>query len=126
MDPAAAIAAGSRYSQTAVRNLALVQRPIAAASAGTGLAPLGTAARTLGRSVTALVVGVSVLRGAGIVANGGPAALVNTQEGRSALLGGVGGVLILCPTPATQLGGAGALALAAANEFGWLGGLNRL
>lgn len=119
IDAGAAITTGATYSAAAARNLGLVQAPVSAAARGLAtVSPLQTAARFLSRTLSFVVIGASAMQGARIVEQDGYRALIHTREGRGAVLGTVGGALLLIPTPATQLGGAAVLAVSAANEFG--------
>jgi hypothetical protein len=65
-----------------------------------------------------IVIGASVLKGEQMVKQDGVRSLVNTQDGRGAVLGAVGGSLMLMPFPPAQLGAAVVMAGAAANGLG--------
>jgi hypothetical protein len=104
---------------TAVHSsLEAVKKPLEAAAGGTRMSGLQRAVSVLGKSLAGVVVVTSALQGARIVSGGGPAALLETKQGRAAVLGATGGALALTPVPPLQLAGAVVLAGAAANEFG--------
>lgn len=114
-----AIDLSATYAPIVARDASLATAPITAASRGlTHVSPLVTAARWLSRGLGVVIVGASAIQGAKIVSDSGYSALIHSRQGRAAVLGALGGSLMLIPTPATQLGGAGVLALSAANEFG--------
>lgn len=115
----AGLETATAYAPTVARNVGLVSAPVSAASRGLAtVSPLTTAARFLGRTLGIVVVGTSIFAGVKVVKDNGYGALIHSRQGRAAVLGAVGGSLLLVPTPATQLGGAAVLTLSAVNEFG--------
>lgn len=122
----AVIDAGASVTNTAATGLGAVSRPVSAAAAGMRtVSPLHTAAKFLGRTLSIVVLGAGVIKGAQIVKDQGAGALIHSKDGRGAVLGALGGGLLLIPTPVTQLGGAGVLTLSAVNEFGLLKFMDR-
>ena len=77
----------------------------------------------LSRTLPLVAIGASTLAGAKIVSDRGAQALLTTKDGRGAMLGAMGGALLLVPTPVTQLAAAGVLGAVAVNQFG---GMSRL
>lgn len=123
--PPALIEQGLRATAQTSHALNVVDEPIRAAAAGTGLSTMQRVAGFFTKALPTATVVINTLNGARIVDRGGTTALIRTREGRGAVLGAAGGGLMLVPTPPTQLGAAGLLALAAANEFGALKRLDR-
>jgi hypothetical protein len=110
---------------TATTTLEAVKKPLDAAAAGTKMSTLSKVATVVGKSLAGVVIVTSTIQGVRLVEAGGPEALIDTKQGRSAVLGASGGALALTPMPATQLAGALVLAAAAANEFGAFDKLNK-
>ncbi|MBC7460385.1 MAG: hypothetical protein H7287_03385 [Thermoleophilia bacterium] len=105
-------------------NLALVEKPVSAAARGIGRSSMLLRASTvLSRALPVVAIGASTLSGASIVEEHGASALFTSRQGRSAVLGALGGSLLLVPTPVTQVAAAAALGALAVNEFG---GMDRL
>ena len=100
-------------------NLALVEKPVAAAAKGiTRSSMLLRVSTVLSRALPVVAIGASTLSGASIVQEHGASALFTSRQGRSAVLGAVGGSLLLVPTPVTQVAAAATLGALAVNEFG--------
>lgn len=120
------ISSGASYSAMAARDLQLLRAPIDAAARGaTRVSALQRVSSGLGKTLPWVAIGAGAIGGADMIAKSGVQSLITTKSGRAAVLGVVGGTLLLVPTPATQLGAAGVLALSAANEFGALRRLDR-
>jgi hypothetical protein len=120
----AAIHAGAVGTAQVAKDLALIEKPIAAAARGvqrSGM--LVRAAGVLSRTLPYVAIGASSLSGASIVQRQGVDALFTSKQGRSAVLGAVGGALLLVPTPVTQVAAAVTLGTLAVNEFG---GMDRI
>jgi hypothetical protein len=114
-------------TQEASRAINLVDDPLkaAATAAGARVSSMQRVAGFLGKALPTATVVLNTLNGARIVDEHGPGGLLHTKQGRGAVLGATGGGLMLVPMPATQLGAAGLLAAAAANEIGALHRLDR-
>lgn len=111
--------AGAATTAHLAQNLALVEKPVKAAAAGVQRSTaLLKFAAGLSKVLPVVTITASTLNGARIVDKSGNDALLRTKEGRGAVLGAVGGALLLVPTPVTQVAAAGVLATLAANEFG--------
>lgn len=119
IDAGQVISSSAQFSSTAARDLGMVNGTVGTAAKGlVHVSPLQTAARFLSRTVAIVVVGASAMQGAQILQSQGTEAMYRTQAGRGAVLGTIGGVLMLTPYPPAQLGAAAILALSAANELG--------
>lgn len=106
-------------------NLGVVEKPARAfAAAAPRLTTLQRTVGFLSKALPIVTIGASALSGAQIVNEHGADALVNTKQGRGAVLGALGGALMLVPHPATQVAAAGVLGAVAANHFGGLDRLN--
>jgi hypothetical protein len=102
-----------------VQNLAVVEKPMSAvAKAARSSAVITGASRFLSKALPITAVVASSVRGAQIVQRQGVDALVNTQAGREASIGALGGALFLVPAAPVQLAAAGVLGVGAANHFG--------
>ncbi|MCW2962093.1 MAG: hypothetical protein JWM90_2480 [Thermoleophilia bacterium] len=112
------VTAGAQGTAQLASNLALVEKPIKAVAAGVQRSSLllGTA-NFLSKALPIVTIGAGAFAGASIVQSQGADALITSKQGRGAVLGTVGGVLLLVPTPATQLAAAGVLGAVAANQF---------
>ncbi len=120
------ISSGASYTAMAARDLQLIRAPIDAAARGASrVTALQRVSAGFGKVLPWVAIGAGAIGGADMVSKHGVQSLVTTKSGRAAVLGVVGGTLLLVPTPATQLGAAGVLALSAANEFGALRRLDR-
>lgn len=120
------VGAAAATSRTLAEGATVVGKPVAALKAAAPQASMLT--RTAGFLVKALpivTIGASALSGWQVVTRRGPEALVNTKQGRGAVLGAAGGALMLVPHPATQLAAAGMLGATAVNHFGGMDRLNR-
>lgn len=117
---------GAAGTAQLAQNLALVEKPVKAAAAGVQRnQALLRAAGFLAKALPVATVTASALNGARIVdQTGTSASLVRTKAGRGAVLGAVGGALLLVPTPVTQVAAAGVLAGLAVNEFGGMSKLD--
>ena len=108
-------------------DLSFVEKPAKAmATAIPKSSMLMRTAGFLSKALPIVTIGASALSGARIVNDGGTQALVTTKEGRGAVLGAVGGALLLVPHPAAQLGAAGVLGAVAVNQFGGMHRLDKL
>lgn len=120
------VAAGATGTAQLASDLAVVEKP---ASTMAGLARrnvlLVRGAAMLSRVLPVVAVGASALSGARIVDERGSGALLTSKDGRGAVLGALGGALLLVPTPATQLAAAGVLAAVAVNHFDGMRRLDR-
>ena len=108
-------------------DLSLVEKP--AKAMATAIPKSSLLLRTAGflsKALPIVTIGASALSGARIVNDGGAQALVTTKDGRGAVLGAVGGALLLVPHPATQLAAAGVLGAVAVNQFGGMHRLDKL
>lgn len=124
--PQTAGAASVATSQMA-DGIAVVEKPVKAiATAAPRASFLVRTAGFVSKTLPIVTIGASALAGAQIVNDKGAQALVTTKEGRGAVLGAVGGGLLLVPTPATQLAAAGVLGAVAVNYFGGMDGMNGL
>lgn len=113
-----AVQAGAAGSAKLAADLAIVERPAKAIAAGMPQSTvLLRTASFLSKALPVVAIGASAMSGARIVHDHGPDALMNTKQGRSAVLGAMGGALLLVPHPATQLAAAGVLGITAANHF---------
>lgn len=119
------VAAGAMASTQIQQNLTAVEKTVRAAALGTQIGPLQRTANVLGRALPMVAVGASAMLGAQVLQDHGPRGLVRTRVGRGAVLGAVGGGLLLVPTPPTQIAAAGVLAAAAVNQFGGMDRLNQ-
>lgn len=119
-----AVNVGATGSAQLATDLAVVKKPADAIAAAVPRSSL--LMRTvgfLGKALPLVTIGASALSGAQIVDRHGAQALVTTKDGRGAVLGALGGAMLLVPHPASQLAAAGVLGAVAANHFG---GLDRL
>lgn len=108
-------------------DLSLVAKPATAmATAIPRSSLLMRTAGFLSKALPIVTIGASALSGARIVNDRGAQALINTKDGRGAVLGAVGGALLLVPHPATQLAAAGVLGAVAVNQFGGMHRLDKL
>ena len=108
-------------------DLAYVEKPAKAMAAAVPKSSLLLrSAGFLSKALPIVTIGASALSGARIVNDKGSQALVTTKEGRGAVLGAVGGALLLVPHPATQLAAAGVLGAVAVNQFGGMSRLDTL
>lgn len=121
--PANAHAAAASTARLAT-DLSMVEKPTKAIAAATRTPTLVRVAGFLSKALPVVTIGVSTLSGARVVADHGPQGLLTRKEGRGAVLGAVGGALLLVPLPATQLAAAGILAATAVNHFGGMDGLD--
>ncbi|MCW2927613.1 MAG: hypothetical protein JWM86_1581 [Thermoleophilia bacterium] len=113
-----AVQAGATGSAQLASDLAVVEKPAKAIAAGLPRSTvLLRTASFLSKALPLVAIGASTLSGARIVHDQGPDALLNTKQGRGAVLGAMGGVLLLVPHPAGQLAAAGVLGVTAANHF---------
>ena len=120
----AAVGAGAASTQQLATNLAFVEKPARAMAAAVPRSSLLLrTAGLLSRTLPLVAIGASTLAGAKIVSDRGAQALLTTKDGRGAMLGAMGGALLLVPTPVTQLAAAGVLGAVAVNQFG---GMSRL
>ena len=118
------INAGAASTASLAKDLSFVEKPAKAIAAGIPRSTLLTrTAGFLSKALPVVTIGASALAGARIIDESGPEALLRTKDGRGAVLGAIGGALMLVPHPATQLAAAGVLGTMAANQFG---GLDRL
>ena len=117
-------AAATATSQLAT-DIAVVEKPAKAIAAAAPRVSLVN--RTIGflsKALPVVTIGASALAGAQIVQQHGAHALITKKEGRGAVLGAIGGGLLLVPHPATQLAAAGVLGATAVNHFGGMDRLN--
>ena len=122
-----AVNAGAASTAQFANHLALVEKPAKAIAAGIPRSSvLLRTAGFLSKALPIVTIGAGTLAGVRIVGDQGVDALVNTKEGRGAVLGTLGGVMLLVPHPATQIAAAGALGALAANQFGAFDRLNRV
>lgn len=121
--PANAHAAAASTARLAT-DLSMVEKPTKAIAAATRTPTLLRVAGFLSKALPVVTIGVSALSGARVVADHGPQGLLTRREGRGAVLGAVGGALLLVPLPVTQLAAAGVLAATAVNHFGGMDGLD--
>jgi hypothetical protein len=104
----------------------LVQQPVAAAAKGIGRSSLlARTASVLSKTLPWVAIGASTLSAASVVQQHGAEALFTSRQGRAAVLGAVGGALLLVPTPFTQIAAAATLGALAVNEFGGMDGIDR-
>lgn len=121
-----AVNAGAAGTAQLANDLALVEKPAKAVAAGVPRSSLVLrAAGFLSKALPLVTIGASSLAGAQIVSRDGADALVGTKDGRGAVLGAAGGVLLLIPHPASQLAAAGMLGAVAANHFGGMERIDR-
>jgi hypothetical protein len=121
--PATPGAASIATSQMA-DSVAVIEKPAKAlATAAPRASFLVRTAGFLSKALPIVTIGASALAGAQIDNDKGVQALLTTKDGRGAVLGAVGGGLLLVPTPVTQLAAAGVLGAVAVNHFG---GMDRL
>lgn len=119
-----AVSAGAAGTAQLATDLAVVEKPARAiANTAPKLPFLVRTASFLSKALPVVAITASGLSGAKIVNDKGAGALLTTKDGRGAVLGAVGGVLLLMPHPATQLAAAGVLGATAVNHFG---GMDRL
>lgn len=107
-------------------DMAMLEKPVKAAAVGVQRS--STLMRTAGfltKALPIVTIGASALSGAWTVQKRGAEGLVHSKQGRGAVLGAIGGTLLLIPTPVTQVAAAGVLGVTAANEFGALDRLDR-
>lgn len=114
----ATIHAGAAQASQFATGVGLVEKPARAMAQAVPLSGVQKVAKFLGKALPIVVIGASAVAGASVVEDRGAIGLVATKKGRGAVLGAVGGSLLLVPTPATQLGAAVLLGASAANEFG--------
>jgi hypothetical protein len=121
-----AVNVGAQGTAQLASNLALVEKPVKAAAEGVQRSSvLLRTASFLSKALPVVTIGAGAFAGASIAQKDGTDALLHTKQGRGAVLGTVGGALLLVPTPVTQIAAAGVLGAVAANEFGAFGGLDR-
>ena len=119
-----AVDAGAVGTAQLATDLSYVEKPAKAiAAAAPRSSVLIRTAGFLSKALPVVTIGASTLAGARIVNDQGARALVTSKDGRGAVLGAVGGALLLVPHPATQLAAAGVLGAVAVNQFG---GMDRL
>jgi hypothetical protein len=119
-----AVNAGAATTAKLASDLALVEKPAKAiATAVPKASLLMRTAGFLSKALPIVTIGAGTLAGARIVNDQGVQALVTTKDGRGAMLGTIGGALLLVPHPASQLAAAGMLGAVAVNQFG---GMDRL
>lgn len=121
--PANAHAAAASTARLAT-DIAMVEKPTRVIATATNTPTLVRVAGFLSKALPVVTIGVSTLSGAKVAAEHGPQGLLTRKEGRGAVLGAVGGALLLVPLPVTQLAAAGVLAATAVNHFGGMDGLN--
>lgn len=120
------LAAGAAGTTQLAQHIALVEKPVAAAAQGVRSTSAVThVARFLGKALPITTIAASAMSGAQIVDRHGFDALVETKKGRGAVLGAVGGSLLLMPFPPAKLAAAGVLGLVAANQLDGLHALDR-
>jgi hypothetical protein len=121
-----AVNAGAQGTAQLASNLALVEKPVRAVASGVQRSSflLGTAT-FLAKALPIVSIGAGAFAGAAVAQKDGTDALLATKRGRGAVLGTVGGALLLVPTPVTQLAAAGVLGAVAVNEFGGFSTLDR-
>jgi hypothetical protein len=111
--------AASVATTQAAESLAVVEKPAKALAAAAPRASfLARTAGFLSKALPIVTIGASALAGAQIVQEQGAQGLITTKQGRGAVLGAVGGALMLVPTPVTQVAAAGVLGAVAVNHFG--------
>jgi hypothetical protein len=119
--------AGAASTAKLASDLSYVEKPAKAmATAIPKSSMLMRTAGFLSKALPVVTIGASTFSGARIVNDQGAQALVTTKEGRGAVLGAVGGALLLVPHPATQLAAAGVLGAVAVNQFGGMDRLDKL
>jgi hypothetical protein len=119
-----AVNAGAATTARLASDLALVEKPTKAIAAAVPRASvLMRTAGFLSKTLPIVTIGAGTLAGARIVNDHGMQALVTTKDGRGAVLGTIGGALLLVPHPVSQLAAAGMLGAVAVNHFG---GMDRL
>ena len=122
----ATAAAGAAGTTQLAQNIALVEKPMAAAAQGVKSAPLLTRfAWFLGKALPVTTIVASTLSGAQIVQTHGFDALLETKKGRGAVLGAAGGSLLLLPFPPAKLAAAGVLGMVAVNQLDGMHALDR-
>lgn len=120
------LAAGAAGTTQLAQHLAMVEKPVAAAAQGArSVSTLARVAGFLGKALPVVTIAASVMSGAQIVQKHGFDALIETKKGRGAVLGAVGGSLLLLPFPPAKLAAAGMLGLTAANQLDGLHALDR-
>lgn len=113
-----AVSTGAATTAKLATDLAVVDRPVKAMAAGLQSSTiLQRTAGFLSKALPVVTIGASTLAGGAIVDKHGAEALLTTKQGRGAVLGALGGTLLLLPHPATQLAAAGVLGLTAVNHF---------
>lgn len=121
----AGVHAGAASSAQLSTNLALVEKPTRAIAAAVPRASLLVrTAGFLSKALPIVSISTGALLGARIVSDQGARALLTTKDGRGAVLGTVGGALLLVPVPGAQLAAAGVLGAVAVNQFGGMDGLD--
>jgi hypothetical protein len=119
-----AVNAGAVSTAQLADNLGQIEKPAKAMANGIPKSTLlMRSAAFLSKALPIITIGASTLAGGAIVNDQGAHALLTTKDGRGAVLGALGGSLLLVPLPGAQLAAAGVLGLTAANHFG---GLDRL
>jgi hypothetical protein len=119
-----AVNAGAVSTAQLADNLGVIEKP--AKAIANGIPKSSVLLRTaafLSKALPVVTIGASALAGGAIVNDQGTQALLTTKDGRGAVLGALGGSLLLVPVPGAQLAAAGVLGLTAVNHFG---GLDRL
>lgn len=115
----AVVNAGVANAGHVATSLAMVEKPVRGLAAGIGSSGfLARTAAVLGKALPIAAIGTSAFTGAKLVQDFGPSTLLETKKGRGAVLGAVGGGLILVPAPPAQLLAAGVFGTAMANELG--------
>ena len=117
--------AGIDAAAKATAGVAALEKPARAiANVAPEGAKVASVAGFLGKALPIIAIASSAYTGANVVEREGKDGLVNTTQGRSAVLGALGGSLLLVPTPVTQIAAAGVLGVAAVNHFGGLKALD--
>lgn len=112
------VAAGAAASTQLTQGLKLVEQPVSAAAKAANARSLATTAKVLGKALGVTAVAGSALAGYSLTRKAGVDALLETQQGRGAVLSGVGGACLLTPFPPVQLLGALTLGAYGANAVG--------
>lgn len=121
------VGAAAATSRQLAESVTLVEKPAAALKAAAPRVTLVTrSANVLVKALPIVTIGASALSGWQVVTRRGPESLVNTKQGRGAVLGAAGGAMLLVPHPATKLAAAGLLGATAVNHFGGMDRLNRV
>ncbi len=117
---------GAASTAKLASDMSLIEKPAKAMAAAVPKSSLLLrTAGFLSKALPIVTIGASALSGARIVNDDGAQALVTSRDGRGAVLGAVGGALLLVPHPATQLAAAGVLGAVAVNQFGGMSRFDR-